>query len=160
MKRLIFFLLLIPSIVFSQNKKTHDSTLVVIKTFENQTMEFVYYVCERSYPIEDTLNMKVLKQYSGDNVEEEAVKRIYLGENIVYGDTIGEPYYENESLFIRVKKTDIEKIYLEKKTQKIRYQIISKNTKQRSLNKLGWATGGAALVAVIVTVIVVLDNTR
>lgn len=159
MKRLIFFLFLLPSVVFSQNnKKLNDSDLVVVKTFEN--MEFVYYVCERSYPIEDTLNMKVLKTYFGDNVEEEAVKKIFLGDKIVYGDTIGGSYYENVSLFIRVKKTDIEKVYIEKKTQKIRYEIISKSSKQQTLNGLGWATAGAALVAVVVTVVIVLENIR
>lgn len=103
MKNLTLLLFLLPTLVFSQNNKNlNDSDLVVVKTFEN--MEFVYYVCERSYPINDSLNMKVLKTYSGDNVEEDAVKKIFLGEKIVFGDTIGEPYYENVSLFIRVKK--------------------------------------------------------
>ena len=154
----MFFLWLLPSIVFSQNSNLNDSDLVVVKTFEN--MEFVYYVCERSYPINDSLNMKVLKTYSGDNVEEEAVKKIFLGDKIVYGDTIGEPYYENISLFIRIKKTNIEKVYLEKKTGKVRYEIIERKSEQQTLNDLGWATAGAALVAVVVTIIIVTQNTR
>lgn len=166
MRKIVFlcFLCFFVGELFSQTKKTVavDSEAVVIKQFEGS--DFFYYVCS----VPDSLNLRkdtstlllgVLKTYHGDNVPEEAVKRIYLGEKIVYLDTLGS-YFKGVSLFQRIRVTEIEKVTLDKKTGRIRYDIFKKENDNQTLNELGWATAGTALVAVITTIIIISQNTR
>lgn len=166
MKKLVFLFILCFFVgeLFSQTKKTAvvDSEAVVIKQFEGS--DFYYYVCS----VPDSLNLRkdtstlllyVLKTYHGDNVPEEAVKRIYLGEKIVYLDTLGS-YFKGVSIFMRVRVTEIERVVLDKKTGRIKYDVFKKEKEQYTLNELGWATVGTALTTVITTIIIISQNTR
>jgi hypothetical protein len=167
MKYIVFcFLLGFFTESFSQTKKISevppDSDAVVIKKFESS--DFFYYVCSipdslRSRGDTSTLLLYVLKTYHGDNVPEEAVKSIYLGEKMVYLDTLG-TYFKGVSLFQRIKMTEIERVMLDKKTGRIRYDVFKKEDERQTLNELGWATAGTALTAVVITIIIVVGNTR